>query len=378
VGISGPVRVLHVVATSQRRGAEIFARDLIGELKSLGLVEQTVIVLREGPAPRLEFPVKTRSLTDTGESISLSRTVLRLRRVLREERPDVVQAHGGEPQKYAALATVGSSNPRILYRRIAAAHPSIRSGWRRWVYSRLMNRASAVVLVAESLRPETVSTFGVPDDRIVAIPRGVDPARLATTRTRSEIRRELELAEGDRVLLSLGALTVEKDPLAHVSVAARVGPRVKNFKHLIVGDGPMAAEVRTAIQSAGLGKDVRLLGARADVADLLAACDVMLLASTTEGMPGAVIEAGLSGLPVAAYAVGGVPEVVIDGSTGMLAVPGDIGALSDAVHDLLTDQKRANGMGEAARERCLERFAIKRIAPPYLELLMVLGEQRAD
>src|SRR3970282_151677 len=92
---------------------------------------------------------------------------------------------------------------------------------------------------------------------------------------------------------------------------------------VLVGDGPLAPEVNAEIASRGMGGHVRPLGVRTDVPDVFGASDVLLLASSTEGSPAVVIEAGLLGLPVAAYAVGGVPEQVRDGVTGILAPPGD-------------------------------------------------------
>lgn len=114
-----------------------------------------------------------------------------------------------------------------------------------------------------------------------------------------------------------------------------------------------------------------MLGAQADVADFFVASDVLLFASRPDGMESmnaSVIEAGILGIPAAAYAVGGVPEIVVDKVTGRLTRHGDIDGLAACVLELFEDRRAARAMGEAARERYLSRYDIKVIAPMYLDL----------
>jgi glycosyltransferase involved in cell wall biosynthesis len=199
----------------------------------------------------------------------------------------------------------------------------------------------------------------------VTIPNGVDPRRLVSTRGRDATRRLLGIPSNAAVVLSIGALTWEKDPLAHVEVGGRLLGEIDGLVHVMVGDGPMRAKVENAIVRQGVRDRVLSLGSRDDVPDLLAASDVVLLASRSEGMPATLIEAGMAGLPVAAYAVAGVPEVVADGITGLLAAPGDADGLADCVLRLLRDPRARNAMGRAARTRCLTMFDIELIAPQY-------------
>ena len=138
--------------------------------------------------------------------------------------------------------------------------------------------------------------------------------------------------------------------------------------HLFAGDGPLRQELAAAAGRLGLTDRVRLLGSRDDVGDLLAASDLLLFASRTEGMPASVIEAGAAGVPVAGTALAGVPEVVVDGQTGLLAAPGDLDGLRAALDRLLGDGELRAAMGRAARTRCRDRFGIDAIAGAYLAL----------
>ena len=135
------------------------------------------------------------------------------------------------------------------------------------------------------------------------------------------MRAELDLDSETPLVVSLGALTWEKDPLGHVDVVARAA-EARPIAHVFVGDGPLRGQLERAISRRSPNYRPRLLGSRDDVGDLLAAADALLLASRTEGMPASVIEAGLAGLPVIGYALSGVPEVVVDGVTGRLVPPG--------------------------------------------------------
>jgi glycosyltransferase involved in cell wall biosynthesis len=364
----GTLRVLHVVATGQRRGAEIFTADLVGALAERG-VEQSVAVLRGGlavpyRAPTTMLGADRRVLPGVNVSVAGVRA---LRQAIRRWDPDVLQAHGGETLKYAVPAAAGT-RAQLVYRKIGSTPRAISRGPRRLLYRRLMGRAARVVAVADAVREETIEVFSLPAGRVVTIPNAVDGARLATARPRDDARHALGLPADAEVVLSLGALTWEKDPLAHVQVAGQVLAERPRAWHLMVGDGPLLSAVQAAVGVNGTSARVRLLHARDDVGDLLAASDVLLFASCSEGMPATVIEAGMSGLPVAGYAVAGVSEVVESGVTGLLAPSGDVASLRAHVMALLADADQRRALGAAARERCLTRFDIAAVAPRYLDL----------
>ena len=358
------MRILHLIATGQRRGAEVFASDLIAALDAPDL-DQRVAVLHGDPPWAVRFGVPAAALGARPRPLHAG-AVLALRRLLRGWRPDLVTAHGGEPLKYAALATAAGPAP-IVYRRIGSVS-WLANGPRRALYGRLVRRADRVVAVAESVRDETVAAFGLAPDRVVTIPNGVDPGRVAPDRGRAATRAALGVAPEAAVVLSLGALTWEKDPLGHLAVTAPLLRRRPQAVHLFAGAGPLRAELEAAAVREGLGGRVLVLGSRGDVGDLLAASDLMLFASRTEGMPASLIEAGMAGLPVAGTALTGVPEVVETGVTGLLVRPGDQAGLAAAVERLVDDGGLRASLGAAARARCLERHGIAGIAAAYRDL----------
>jgi glycosyltransferase involved in cell wall biosynthesis len=358
------VRILHLIATGQRRGAEVFASDLIAALDAPDL-DQRVAVLHGDPPWAAAFGAPATALRARRGPLD-PRAVLALRRVQREWRPDLVTAHGGEPLKYAALAGLAGRTP-IVYRRIGSVS-WLSGGPRRALYRWLVRRADRVVAVAGSVRDETVDALGLDPARVVTIANGADPRRVAPRRGRAATRAALGVAPDAAVILSLGALTWEKDPLGQLEVTAPLLVRHPRVVHLFAGAGPLRAELEAAAVRAGLAGRVLLLGSRDDVGDLLAASDLLLFASRTEGMPASLIEAGMAGLPVAGTTLPGVPEVVEHGTTGLLVPPGDTENLRGVVERLLADPALRAAMGAAARDRCLARHGIAGIAAAYLEV----------
>jgi glycosyltransferase involved in cell wall biosynthesis len=358
------VRVLHLVATAQRRGAEVFAGDLVHAFRPNG-VEQLVVVLDGTGARAVTFDAQVAFL-DGGARAgwrAQPRTIARLRDVVRRWRPDVIQAHGGEPLFYATLAGVSP----IVYRKIGGAHPRFSRGPFRALYSQMLRRADRIVAVADAMRLEVIERFGVPPARVTTIPHAVDPRRIAPTRTRVETRAHLGLSASSPVVMSLGALTWEKDPLTALSATAPTLGARSDAVHLFVGDGPVRERLVQEIGARGLEGRVRLLGVREDVGDLLAASDVLVLSSRIEGLPGCIVEAGMLGVPTAAFAVAGVPEVVSDGETGLLAEPGDVTDLAEKLRALIDDDTLRVTLGGAARAMCSSRFEIGSVAPRYLD-----------
>jgi glycosyltransferase involved in cell wall biosynthesis len=367
------MRVLHLLSTNQRRGAETFASDLIASTNG-NLVHQRVLVIGPLQSAAVRFDAPVASLGANGSGIPLIRVapqaVWALRNHLRAWRPDIVQAHGSDTLKYAVLATVGSRTP-IVYRSIGVAPRWIHSGPRKVLSGFLMRGSARIVAVADAVRRELIDVFGLSEARVITIPNGVDARRVQPTRDRAETRRMLGIPQDDRVLLSLGALSWEKDPLAHLAVSSRIMKCRSAVTHLMVGDGPMRAQIERDIGRMGLKGRVLMAGSRSDVADLLSAADILLFASRAdgmEGMPATIIEAGMLGRPVAGYAVAGVPEVVVHGRTGLLVAPGDIDGLSDCALRLIDDEAERRDLGTAATERCRARYEISTIANRYLKL----------
>jgi len=147
-----------------------------------------------------------------------------------------------------------------------------------------------------------------------------------------------------------------------LEAARRIAEREPEARFLIVGDGPLRAEIEAQAGRLGLAQRILFAGLLDDVGPLLAAIDVYLMTSEFEGLPLALLEAMAAGLPVVVTAVGGIPEAVTDGETGVVRRFGDVEGLAGAVADLLADPERRAALGAAARRRVAESFGIDRMA----------------
>jgi glycosyltransferase involved in cell wall biosynthesis len=166
------------------------------------------------------------------------------------------------------------------------------------------------------------------------------------------------MANGALCVVSVGRLTQQKD----IETLLHAWRLVHGPHHLaLVGDGPSRPSLEQMIERHGLTGRVDLLGARDDVPQILRRSDLFVLSSRWEGLPLAVIEAMMSGLPVIATAVGGIPEQVVEGETGLLVPPGDPDTLARAVSRLLNDAGLRERTGAAGRRRALERFTEARM-----------------
>jgi phosphatidylinositol alpha-1,6-mannosyltransferase len=248
------------------------------------------------------------------------------------------------------------------------------------MYQSLMRRASKVVAVGEAVREETIRRFSVPAASVVTIPNAVDPVRLEPSLGRDVTRASLSIPVAAPVILSVGALTWEKDPFTHVEVGSRVLADVPDAIHVFVGDGPLRDQTRRRLIDGGSAERSKLLGSRDDMGDVLASGDLVLFASRSdgmEGMPAVAIEAGMRGLPVAAFAVPGISEVVVDEQTGLLARAGDADGLTQRVVRLIRDPALRRRLGAGAAARCRGRFSVDAVARRYLDILAeVAGHAR--
>lgn len=361
------LRVLHVVASRERRGGEVFAGDLIEALGTTG-VDQRVAILRDNAGEGVDYkaPIEPLGNRRSGrEFVSDWRRAMELKRLVREWQPSLVQVHGGEALKLAVLAR---QHVPIIYRRIGCAPSALRHGWRRAAYRYMVGRTALVIAVSEAVREESITLLRVPRSRIVTIPNAVNLDRLATSCSQATIRRELDIPLDAPVVLSLGAISWEKDPFAHLRVTSAAMRALPNLVHVFAGEGPLRPTLAKSILDSGMSSSVRLIGSRRDVAGLYEVADALLFASRgdgMEGMPGVVIEAGISGTPVVGYSVAGVPEVVVDRITGLLSVPGDEESLASDLVGLLRDDELRCRLGEAARMHCLGRFDIETVAGEY-------------
>ena len=227
-------------------------------------------------------------------------------------------------------------------------------------------RVDAAVAVAQAQLP-ALRAHGFRPSRLHVIPNGVRAEDLVPTRRREAVRSELGLAPDDFVAILVAGLRPEKRPADFVAAVTRahtVDPRIRG---IVVGGGKLFAEVLAA--AAASGGAVQVLGFRSDVANLVSASDAICLTSFTEAFPMTLLEGMALERPVVATAVGGIPELVEHGRTGLLVQPLDPAAFAEALTRLAADPVRAAAMGRAGFERQRRFYTLEHMIDSYAEFL---------
>lgn len=346
------MRILHVLTTDQRRGAELSAVTLQAEFRRRGHHADAVALVEARDGTRLE------GVGVLGQRRLGPATLLALRRAAAGA--DLVIAHGSSTLPACALA-LRSGGPPFVYANIGDPLYWARTRLRRLRVRLLLGSAAGVAARSNRSLEVLRDVFGVPEDRLRVIPNGRDVRRFPAVdpSTRASARARLGLQESSEVVVCLGALSPEK----RVDLAIRA-VRDLDVVLVIAGEGPDRVELEALADMVAPGR-VRFLGQVPDVPEVLAACDVLVLTSDSEGLPGALIEAGLTGLPVVATDVGYVRDIVDEGVTGLVVPRGDADAVAAALKHALAARQE---MGQAARRRCLEHFDMTAVAARWEDL----------
>jgi sugar transferase (PEP-CTERM/EpsH1 system associated) len=365
--MTGRVRVVHLVSSLGIGGLEMMVLNLVHCSNRNAFASHVICLQQTGAvAPMLEaVGVPVTNLDCSG--LASARTLWRLTRCLRQLRPHVVHTHNPRPHLYGTTAALLAGVPVVLHTK-HGINPLDRGlatlGIR--VASRLTD---FVVAVSEATAEVARRVERVPSRKLSVIRNGVDVPRFPFVACRAKTSRRV---------IHVARLQGSKDQTTLLRAARLVADAEPGFQLELVGDGPLRTPLTALAAGLSLGRCVRFLGFRNDVADLLSKGDLFVLSSVSEGIPLALLEAMAAGLPVVATSVGGVTEVVLPGQTGLLVPPGSPEALARAVLILLRDPATAHRMGQAGRQRIEKEFDLRHVTARYENLyLRLLGQRRA-
>jgi glycosyltransferase involved in cell wall biosynthesis len=296
------------------------------------------------------------------------RCVQRLAEIVHCERVDVLHTHQYAPFFYGAASRWLGSTPPVLFTEHGRAFPDYPRRKRMVANRVLLRKRDRVVTVGEAVRQALIHNEGITAGRVEVIYNGIPLDRFEprlTTSERVATRAEIGVEPDDLVLIQVARLDYLKDHATAIRTFERVAARLPGARLVVVGDGPERGAIADLVQQRALGSKVLLLGRRDDIPRLLAASDIVLLTSISEGIPLTLIEAMAAERPVVSTHVGGVAEVVADGQTGLLAPAGDDAALAEHILRLADDPGRRDQMGRAGRRRANDRFSESRMHDAY-------------
>jgi len=241
-------------------------------------------------------------------------------------------------------------------------------GWltaakRRWLYHSVARHIDRFCCVSAEIAATVTRWWTVPGRLVEVVPNGIDLALKPDQPTPAEMRQELGIPEDAFVVGTVGRLSEVKRQDRLVRAVASIRHRVPNVRLLIVGDGPERATLESLADTLGIGSLALFAGYQPQPERYLRAMSVFTLTSRSEGFPVSLLEAWAAGVPVVCTAVGGIPDVVADGRTGLLAPPDDENALVAAIERLAKEPALAAGLvraaGVAVRSYSLESVSDK-------------------
>lgn len=357
-----PLRVLHVINHDQQRGAENVAASLARGLESPEVTNRVVAL---GPTPSGSPPLGVQRLSeDRGLTLrGLARRTGRLRQLVKEERPNVVLAHGGQACLHAVLAT----RVPVVWHRILEL-PDL-GGVQRLLWSFVARRSTGAIAITDRLEDE-LSDLGHrgPVLRVPNVRPGVPFRDLDHEVQRQMLARELGLDSGELILGFVGHLVEQKDPLLALEVFEVVGQQLPNASFLFAGDGPLSESLRSAVARSTIRDRVHVLGHRDDVPALLSGLDLLLITSRSESMAGISVEAALAGCPVVTCDFDGAADVVVQGASGRIVGTRQAEAIATAAIQLAEDREQLHAARIEARA-VGEQFELERHLPAYRSFL---------
>ena len=364
-----PLRVMHVTYKFGVGGMEVGIAKLVNGLDATRIASSICSsVPGDSLKERLRPGVKLFELNRRrGNDPNL---VADLYRLFKRERPHVVHTHRWGTLLEGALAAKLAGVPYVVH----GEHGTLETRWHNaWVQRRLWHRVDRVLSVSSRLAERMARELRFPLDRITVIRNGLDLKRFQPLADKASAKRALGIAPDRLVIGTVGRTVPVKDHPTLLRALARLRDARIDFAAVIAGTGPAFQDTVRLAESLNL-QDVQLLGNRDDVESVLAAFDIFVLSSRSEGLSNTIQEAMASGLPVVATNVGGADELVVEGQTGVLTPSGDDRAMAEALATLARDGATRASLGRSGAERARAHFGIERMFRDYESMYLGLGE----
>ncbi|MFC2053201.1 glycosyltransferase [Chloroflexota bacterium] len=323
----------------------------------------------------LHIPVINLRMTNKGRFD----IILRLSRLLHDTKPDILHTWLFHANITGRILGRLNKVPIII-----ASRRSVNIGgvWRETLMRRTSGMNDKIIAVSEAARKAEIERSNVSSDKVVTIYNGLDPSPYNSVSDEAglELRNSLGIPDDALLLGAIGRLHPSKGFNDLISAMVQLKAENNSIRLLIVGEGKLLNYLKLHVYNNNLSETIKFTGMRNDIPVILSALNVLVSPSLWEGLPNVVLEAMAAGKPVVATSVGGTPEAVVDGVTGLLVPPQNPEALANAILLLLENSELRIRMGRAGRERVLNHFSIQRMVKRteqlYQELMVDKGVQK--
>lgn len=368
------IKIAHVTGWMHVGGKENGMVNLVNAMPT-EIFENHVYVFRAGGILLQRVDRNKVHVEELGEKLGGDLSIYtKLAKLFRQYRIDIVHTRSWGTLLEGMLAAKFAGVPAIVHgehgliKAESKSHVLIQRYLWRW--------ADQVMCVSDVLRGTLEQKLGYPASRIHVIRNGVELDKFEINIDPTDFRNELGLAPDTPIFGSIGRLVPVKNYACLIRAARVVIDKIPNAALIFVGDGPMQADLAQLAEELGITKNVHFLNWRKDVPRIMHSLDTFVLSSWSEGMSNSILEAMCSRKPVVATAVGGNPELVVEGETGLLVPSNDHQKMGEAIRDLLLNHKRRIAMGEAGRKRVEEQFTLPTMIRNYERMYIDVATKR--
>lgn len=354
------MKVLHVSSEASWRGGEQQMAYLITEAIKAGL--DIKVLLRKSSA--FEEWAKKENVSYEAISFAFTARISEARKLKRlSEGVDLIHMHSGKSHDLLAMSyLLGCKTPSILSRRVD--FPPKANLWSHYKYRHPLIKK--VLCVSEAIRAMVIPILTEPE-KAITVHSGVDLSRYEGLVRKGQLRKELDIHDGQKLIGVVAALAPHKDLFTFIDTCSTLKRGGLDARYVIIGEGALRKELEVYANEIGVKDELTFLGFRKDALTLIPDFDIFLITSKTEGLGTSIIDAMASGVPVVATAAGGIPELVIDGKTGILCPVGDAKALAEGVKRMLASKEEIEVMLKGAKSH-IQSFSYQHTAEATLKV----------
>jgi glycosyltransferase involved in cell wall biosynthesis len=393
MGSMGKIKVIHIITRFDKGGA---AENTFLTVKGLDSSRYEVILIRglshESNMGTSETRAVESSLEEAGRTgvkiftipelvrridpFNDFRTVLKLIRIFREERPHIVHTHTSKAGILGRWAALVAGVPVIIHTPHGHVFWGYFNRWKTKLYV-LLERLTAtitdrIVTLTEQEKKDHVRYHIADENKFTVIHSGVDLSKFSDTQVNvAEMKNKLGIAQGAFVVGTVGRLTPVKGQKYLIEAAAKILQKTPEIFFVFLGDGELMNELKMQAASAGISDKVKFLGWLPNVAEVMSTFDIFVLPSLNEGMGKVLVEAMAARKPIIASDIGGISDLIIHGKNGLLVSPMNSDALANSIELVLRNSRMRTNMGEEGQRLSREydvNSMISKIDCLYLQL----------
>ncbi len=355
------LKVLQVIGGGEIGGAERHLLTLMRLMDRERFIPELLCLCRGPFAPQCRREGITTHEVIMRHKLDLG-TVAPIRRLIREQEIDIVHTHGVRANLVARISGRAEGVPIVttFHSLLRYDYSSTAEAWVARALTRLTNNRTDRFIAVSGAVKEDLVTMGVPPDKVNVIYNGLDVSLLVPGDEPATVRGKLGILPGQRVVAMVGRLHAVKGHVYLLQAARQIVNQYDDVLFLLVGEGPERGLIERTIKELDLVDRVIMTGYYPNISELYPVMDMLCLPSLMEGMGLALLEAMYFGVPVVATRVGGIPELIIDGESGLLVDPGNSDALAIAITWLLDDPALRQRLIAGGRKRAQE-FTVEKM-----------------